>query len=283
MESHIVSNLNDEEQVESKEATRLRNMVRPFILRRLKKDVLKDLPKKLENVVYGNMEGKQMKLYQAHLQRLRKQILGQSDKEYKENKIQILAELTRLRQLCCDPSLCYEDYDGNSAKMDVCLELLDEVINGGHKVLLFSQFTTMLDRIAEKLKEKGIAYYMLTGETKKEKRVEMASEFNEDKVPVFLISLRAGGTGLNLVGADMVIHFDPWWNLSAQNQATDRAHRIGQKNVVTVFKLIMADSIEEKILALQEKKKNLADQIISQEGFAEGSLTREDLLGILEN
>lgn len=283
LESHIVSNLNDEEQVESKEATRLRNMVRPFILRRLKKDVLKDLPKKLENVVYGNMEGKQMKLYQAHLQRLKKQILGQSDKEYKANKIQILAELTRLRQLCCDPSLCYEDYDGNSAKMDVCLELLDEVINGGHKVLLFSQFTTMLDRIAEKLKEKGIAYYMLTGETKKEKRVEMASEFNEDKVPVFLISLRAGGTGLNLVGADMVIHFDPWWNLSAQNQATDRAHRIGQKNVVTVFKLIMADSIEEKILALQEKKKNLADQIISQEGFAEGSLTREDLLGILEN
>ena len=139
----------------------------------------------------------------------------------------------------------------------------------------------MLDRIAEKLDKEKISYYILTGETKKERRVDMANAFNENEVPIFLISLRAGGTGLNLVGADMVIHFDPWWNLAAQNQATDRAHRIGQKNVVTVFKMITDKSIEEKILALQEKKKNLADQIISDEGMSEGSLTREDLLEIL--
>ena len=139
----------------------------------------------------------------------------------------------------------------------------------------------MLERIGKELEKAKIAYYELTGETKKERRVELAKAFNENDVPVFLISLRAGGTGLNLVGADMVIHFDPWWNLAAQNQATDRAHRIGQKKVVTVFKMIAAKSIEEKILALQEKKRNLADQIISDEGMSESSLTREELLEIL--
>ena len=159
--------------------------------------------------------------------------------------------------------------------------MIADAVESGHKILIFSQFTTMLDRIGKELEKEKISYYKLTGSTKKEQRIEMANDFNENEVPVFLISLRAGGTGLNLVGADMVIHFDPWWNLAAQNQATDRAHRIGQKRAVTVFKMIAAQSIEEKILALQEKKKDLADQIISDEGMSEGRFTREDLLEIL--
>lgn len=281
IESHIVAGINREENQESKETKRLKNMVRPFILRRLKEDVLKDLPKKLENVIYAKMEGKQSKLYKAHMQRLRETLQGQTSQEYNQNKIQILAELTRLRQICCDPELCYEDYDGGSAKLSVCMELLEEVISSNHKVLVFSQFTTMLEKLAKELGLRHIPYYKLTGQTKKEQRLEMAQAFNQNNVPVFLISLKAGGTGLNLTGADMVIHYDPWWNQAAQNQATDRAHRIGQKNVVTVFKMITAESIEEKILALQEKKKNLADQIISDQGMSEISLSREDLLEIL--
>lgn len=281
MESSIIAGTNGEEQKDTKALNRLKNIVRPFILRRLKEDVLKDLPKKLEHVVYAKMEGEQQKLYDARVQRLKMSLEKQTNEEYKNNKIEILSELTRLRQLCCDPALCYEDYKGGSAKLAVCMETIEDAVSSGHKVLLFSQFTSMLEILAKELKKKKIAYYELTGETKKEKRVEMAKAFNENKVPVFLISLRAGGTGLNLVGADIVIHFDPWWNLAAQNQATDRAHRIGQKNVVTVFKMITAKTIEEKILALQEKKKNLADQIISDEGMSEGSLTREQLLDIL--
>ena len=281
LETGIINGTNGEGQGDEKAVTRLKNMVRPFILRRLKEDVLKDLPKKLENVVHAKMEGEQLKLYEARVQNLKRSLEKQTNDEFKTNKIQILAELTRLRQICCDPALCYEDYQGGSAKFDLCMEMLVDAVNSGHKILLFSQFTTMLDRIAEKLDKEKISYYILTGETKKERRVDMANAFNENEVPIFLISLRAGGTGLNLVGADMVIHFDPWWNLAAQNQATDRAHRIGQKNVVTVFKMITDKSIEEKILALQEKKKNLADQIISDEGMSEGSLTREDLLEIL--
>ena len=281
MESSIIAGTNGEGQKDTKALNRLKNIVRPFILRRLKEDVLKDLPKKLEHVVYAKMEGEQQKLYDARVQRLKMSLEKQTNEEYKSNKIEILSELTRLRQLCCDPALCYEDYKGGSAKLAVCMETIEDAVSSGHKVLLFSQFTSMLEILAKELKKKKIAYYELTGETKKEKRVEMAKAFNENKVPVFLISLRAGGTGLNLVGADIVIHFDPWWNLAAQNQATDRAHRIGQKNVVTVFKMITAKTIEEKILALQEKKKNLADQIISDEGMSEGSLTREQLLEIL--
>lgn len=281
MESNIIAGTNDEKAKDTKAVDRLKKMVRPFILRRLKEDVLKDLPKKLEHVVYAKMEGEQQKLYDARVQRLKMSLEKQTDEEYKNNKIEILSELTRLRQICCDPGLCYEDYKGGSAKLSVCMEMIEDAVSSGHKVLLFSQFTTMLETIAKELKKKKIAYYELTGETKKEKRVEMAKAFNENKVPIFLISLRAGGTGLNLVGADIVIHFDPWWNLAAQNQATDRAHRIGQKNVVTVFKMITAKTIEEKILALQEKKKNLSDQIISDEGMSETKLTREQLLEIL--
>ena len=281
IESAIIGGKEKDAKANEKAVERLKKMVRPFILRRLKEDVLKDLPKKLENVVYAKMEGEQLKLYEARVQRLKQSLEKQTNEEYKKNKIEILAELTRLRQICCDPALCYEDYQGDSAKLAVGMELIEDAVSSGHKILIFSQFTSMLERIGAELAKAKISYYELTGDTKKERRVEMAKAFNENDVPVFLISLRAGGTGLNLVGADMVIHFDPWWNLAAQNQATDRAHRIGQKRVVTVFKMITAKSIEEKILALQEKKKNLADEIISDEGLSESSLTREELLEIL--
>ncbi|MFA9376882.1 MAG: SNF2 helicase associated domain-containing protein [Lachnotalea sp.] len=260
---------------------RLHRLISPFILRRLKKDVLKDLPNKLENVIYSKMEGKQLELYNANVQLLKESIDNKTEDDFKKNKLQILAELTKLRQLCCDPALYYDSYKGSSAKLETCIDLIENGVNGGHKILLFSQFTTMFHIISEKLNHLGISYFTLTGQTPKAKRYKMVEEFNNDDTKVFLISLKAGGTGLNLTGADIVIHYDPWWNISAQNQATDRAHRIGQKNVVSVFKLITRNSIEEKILNLQELKRDLADKVISEEGVSSVSLDKQDLLELL--
>jgi SNF2 family DNA or RNA helicase len=155
-------------------------------------------------------------------------------------------------------------------------------MDGGHRMLVFSQFTSMLELLEEDLKKENISYYKITGSTPKEERIRLVHAFNENSTPVFLISLKAGGTGLNLVGADMVIHYDPWWNLAAQNQATDRAHRIGQKHKVSVFKLIAKNTIEEKILKLQEAKKDLADAIINGEGESLTSLTAEELVELLK-
>ena len=263
-------------------ATRLQQLVRPFIMRRLKTDVLKELPDKLEHAVYAQMTDEQNKLYTANALKLQKNLEQKSDSMFKTSKIQILAELTKLRQLCCDPSLIYQNYHGGSAKLDTCIQLIENAMAGGHKILLFSQFTSMLDVIERRLKTERILYYRLDGSTKSEQRTRLVNAFNENKVPVFLISLKAGGTGLNLTGADIVIHYDPWWNAAAQNQATDRAHRIGQKHTVTVYKLIARHTIEEKILELQENKKALSDQILSEEGVTANHLTKEDLLQILQ-
>ena len=263
-------------------ANRLKQLVKPFILRRLKSDVLKELPDKLENAVYSQMTEEQQKVYNANALQLQRGLEQQSDDDFKTGKIQILAELTRLRQLCCDPSLVYDNYHGGSAKLDTCIQLIQNAIAGGHKVLLFSQFTSMLDIIERRLKTERILYYRLDGSTKSENRTRLVNDFNENAIPVFLISLKAGGTGLNLTGADIVIHYDPWWNVAAQNQATDRAHRIGQTRTVTVYKLIARHTIEEKILQLQESKKELADQIISGEGITAARLTKDDLLNILQ-
>ena len=186
-----------------------------------------------------------------------------------------------MRQICCDPALCFENYHGESAKTEACIELLQSALDGGHKVLLFSQFTTMLGILENRLKKEGITYYKITGETPKEKRLQLVKEFNENNVGVFLISLKAGGVGLNLTGADVVIHYDPWWNVAAQNQATDRAHRIGQQKKVTVYKLIVKQSVEEKIRKLQEAKKDLADKVISGEANQLSSMSKEELLEIL--
>ena len=261
---------------------RLRKMVRPFILRRLKKDVLTDLPDKLEECVYGHMEGEQWKLYCAHVQRIKMLVDKQSDEEFKSAKIQILSELLKLRQLCCDPSLVYENYGSSSQKAVMCLDLIKNAVSGGHKVLLFSQFTSMLENLQKELEKENLSYYTLTGATPKEKRMKLVESFNQDETNVFCISLKAGGTGLNLTAADIVIHYDPWWNLAVQNQATDRAHRIGQKNVVNVYKLIMKDTIEENIVKLQERKRELAEQVLSGEDLGSGSFTREELLELLK-
>ena len=264
-------------------ATRLQQLVRPFIMRRLKTDVLKELPDKLEHAVYAQMTDEQNKLYTANALKLQKDLEQQSDSMFKTSKIQILAELTKLRQLCCDPSLIYQNYHGGSAKLDTCIQLIENAMAGGHKILLFSQFTSMLDVIERRLKTEHILYYRLDGSTKSEQRTRLVNAFNENNVPVFLISLKAGGTGLNLTGADIVIHYDPWWNAAAQNQATDRAHRIGQTHTVTVYKLIARHTIEEKILELQENKKALSDQILSEEGVTASQLTKEELLKLLQN
>ncbi|MFR8166456.1 MAG: DEAD/DEAH box helicase [Enterocloster sp.] len=162
-------------------------------------------------------------------------------------------ELTRLRQICCDPALCFEDYGDETAKTDACMELVQSAVDGGHRLLVFSQFTSMLDILSSRLDGEHVEHFMITGSTPKEKRLQLVNAFNGGAVPVFLISLKAGGVGLNLTGADMVVHYDPWWNLAAQNQATDRAHRIGQQKNVTVYKLITKDSIEEKVLSSGDK------------------------------
>ena len=260
---------------------RLQRMIRPFILRRLKGEVLRDLPAKLEENVFAKLEGEQLALYDAHVQRMKESLEGKSEKEFRSEKIQILAELTRLRQICCDPGLLFEGYKGESAKAQMCMELIENAVGAGHKVLLFSQFTSMLERLAAGLKKAGIDYYMLTGSVGKEKRMQMVESFNEDDVPVFCISLKAGGTGLNLTAADIVIHYDPWWNVAVQNQATDRAHRIGQKHVVTVYKLVSEGTIEEKIIAIQERKKELAKQVLEGEGMDSVSFTKEEILELL--
>ena len=247
----------------------------------MKKDVLKELPDKLETVVYSVFDQEQRSLYTAHAHKF-KQDLSRLKPEQKRNAIKILAQLSRLRQICCDPHLCYEDYNGQSAKLETCMDLVRDGVDGGHKILLFSQFTSMLEIIEGRLRAEGIPFYKLTGETSKEQRLLLVNEFQRNEVPVFLISLKAGGTGLNLTAADLVIHYDPWWNQAVQSQAEDRAHRIGQTREVTVYKLIAKGTIEENILYLQRTKKDLADQIIAEEGFSQGKLSPEDLLGLLE-
>ena len=267
---------------DARTAERLHAAIGPFMLRRRKRDVLRDLPDKLEQVVYARLDGEQRRLYAAHEQALRLSLTREGDDEFGREKIQVLAELTRLRQICCDPRLVYDDYDGPSAKLDTIVSLVERVVDAQAKALVFSQFTSYLDLIARRLDAEGIAYYVLTGSTPKRRRLEMVDAFNGDDTPVFLISLKAGGTGLNLTGASVVVHADPWWNAAAQNQATDRAHRIGQTREVTVYKVIARDTIEDRILELQEAKTDLAEQVVGEGGgMSLASLRREDLIELL--
>ncbi len=259
---------------------RLRKLTGPFILRRIKSDVLKDLPDKIEETRVTPLEGEQKKLYTAEVAKTKGMLKG--SKDYNEKKIEILAELTRIRQICCDPSLVYSDYKGESSKREATIDLIKSAIDGGHKILLFSQFTSMLALLEEDLKKEEISYYKITGETGKAKRIELVDAFNSDSTPLFLISLKAGGTGLNLTAADIVIHYDPWWNIAVQNQATDRAHRIGQTKQVTVYKMICENTIEEKIVKLQETKRDLANEIVSTENMSLSTLTKEDLMELLD-
>lgn len=237
--------------------------VSPFILRRLKKDVLKELPDKIETQLNAPMTEEQTKLYLAYLQEARTNIAREiAASGFNKSHLQILAALTRLRQICCHPGMFIENYSGESGKMLLLQEVLAEALDSGHRILLFSQFTTMLDIIRDHLKSENIEHFYLSGSTKASERMAMANAFNANQGQVFLISLKAGGTGLNLTGADMVIHYDPWWNPAVEDQATDRAHRIGQENSVQVIRLISQGTIEEKIQKLQLKKKTLIDSVI---------------------
>lgn len=242
-----------------KAAKQLNKLVQPFILRRLKSNVLSELPPKVETDLVSALEDEQQKLYAANLALIRDSVVAAGADV---SRVVVLSMLTKLRQICCDPSLVYPDYQGNSAKLDTCLDLIEAAAEGGHKVLLFSQFTSMLDILRGKLTERGISHFILKGDTPKPERMRLVNRFNTDDTNVFLISLKAGGTGLNLTGADVVIHYDPWWNESVMNQATDRAYRIGQNKSVQVYKLILENTIEQKILRLQEKKAALGNMVV---------------------
>ena len=200
----------------------------------------------------------------------------------KSNKIKILSLLTRLRQICCHPSLFDENYLLGSGKFDLFAEVLDEALNSGHRVLVFSQYTSMLSIIREYLEEKHIMSFYLDGKTPSYERLEMADRFNYGERDVFLISLKAGGTGLNLTGADTVIHYDPWWNPAVMDQASDRAHRIGQTKAVQIIKLVSKGTIEEKIMNLQQSKRSLANDIIQINNDTLSSLSKEDILSLFD-
>ena len=259
----------------------LKKMLSPFILRRLKQEVLKELPDKIETNLPIEFSAEEKKLYLANLSQVNKELQSKLEMD-QASAIVILAMLTRLRQICCEPRVLYENIDHWSSKIEACMELVLRLRENGKKILLFSSFTSVLDLISEALKTENVSHYLLTGATDKVKRRELVSKFQEDDTSVFLISLKAGGTGLNLTAAEVVIHFDPWWNMSAQNQATDRAHRIGQENTVQVFKLIMKDSIEEKIQQLQEAKKSLADAFVEGNEGTITSMSKEDIMELFK-
>ncbi|MBS7020754.1 MAG: SNF2 helicase associated domain-containing protein [Firmicutes bacterium] len=265
---------------------KLKEQITPFILRRKKKDVLKDLPEKFENKVYVELNEEQKKRYLLELESAKRDIQTVVEQnEVSKKQFFILSLLTRLRQICIDPGLVFEDYRDGSSKFETVLSILEEVIQNEHKVLLFSQFPSVLKRLIPLLTEKNMKYCYLDGQTKSDRRMELVKNFNEDDTSVFLISLKAGGTGLNLTSADVVIHLDPWWNPQVENQATDRTHRIGQTKKVEVIKLISKGTIEEKIVELQEKKKQLSDMIIEGEmrdEFVLSKLTSHEMIELFE-
>ena len=263
---------------------RLKMLIESFILRRTKKEVLTELPDKTITVLNNEMQDEQLKIYMSYLANARREVSEELQVNgFEKSQMKILALLMRLRQICCHPSLFISNYNGESSKLNQCMELIKDAIMSGHKILLFSGYSSMLEIIENELKKDDIKYFKLTGQTKVGDRIKLVDEFNNnDEIKIFLISLKAGGTGLNLIGADMVIHYDPWWNLSAENQATDRTYRIGQKKNVQVYKLITKDSIEERIYELQEKKANLAKAMLSTEATFINKLSKEDILALFE-
>lgn len=255
----------------------------PFILRRLKKDVLKELPDKIETQLNAPLTEEQKKLYLAYLQEAKGKIAQEiAAVGFNRSHIKILAALTRLRQICCHPSMFLENYTGESGKMLLFQEILADALDSGHRILVFSQFTTMLDIIQSHLTTERIEHFYLSGSTKAADRLKMANSFNSGLAQVFLISLKAGGTGLNLTGADMVIHYDPWWNPAVEDQATDRAHRIGQESSVQVIKLITQGTVEEKINTLQTKKKMLIDSVIQPGETMLSKLSEQELRDLFD-
>lgn len=263
---------------------KLKMLIEPFILRRIKTEVLTELPDKTITVLNNEMEEEQQKIYLSYLQSAKQEALTEINSNgFEKSQIKILALLMRLRQICCHPGLFLSDYKGESSKLTQCVEVIKDAVESGHKILLFSTYTAMFPMIEKELKKENIEYCKLTGQTKVGERIKLVDEFNENEnLKVFLISLKAGGTGLNLIGADMVIHYDPWWNLSAENQATDRTYRIGQKKNVQVYKLITRNSIEEKIYELQERKAKLIDNMLSTNETFLNKLSKEEIMELFK-
>lgn len=262
----------------------LRKKVSPFILRRMKSDVLHDLPPVSEIVYHCQLSDVQMALYKSYAASARDELVKLVERDgFDKVQIHVLATLTRLKQICCHPAIFAKEKAelGDSSKYDMLLELLQTLVESNHKTVIFSQYTRMLQIMREDFEQRGISFSYLDGSSKN--RLEIVKEFNENpKIPVFLVSLKAGGTGLNLVGADTVIHYDMWWNPAVENQATDRVHRIGQKNSVSSYKLITLNTIEEKIVEMQRRKKGLVKKVVSCDDEAIAKLTWEDVLELLQ-
>ncbi|MDK0684870.1 DEAD/DEAH box helicase [Clostridium perfringens] len=265
----------------------LKSLITPFILRRLKEDVLSELPEKLEKKYLVEMKGKQKQLYSFYVKAIKNEL--NENKVYEKsgkNKINLFAYLTKLREICLDPSIVVPDYKGESSKLTVVKEIIKDASESGKKILLFSQFTSVLKKIEKDFKKEDISYLYLDGGTSAKERVERVKKFNEDSnIKVFLISLKAGGVGLNLTSASVVIHFDPWWNPAVEDQATDRAHRFGQENKVEVIKLVAKDTIEEKIVLMQEDKRELIQSLMdgkTMDGKGLKRLTEEEISKLFE-
>ncbi|MGO4548781.1 SNF2 helicase associated domain-containing protein [Paenibacillus sp. 2TAB23] len=256
--------------------------VRPFLLRRLKSDVLQELPDKIESIQASELLPEQKQLYVGFLAKLQQETVKHLNEEgFQKNRIRILAGITRLRQLCCHPALFVDGYEGSSAKFEQLLDIIEECQSAGKRLLIFSQFTEMLGLISRELGYRGVSYFYLDGQTKASERVELCNRFNNGERDLFLLSLKAGGTGLNLTGADTVILYDLWWNPAVEQQAADRAHRIGQKNVVQVIRLVAQGTVEDKMYELQQKKKHLIDEVIQPGQEAISSLSEQEIREIL--
>lgn len=262
-------------------AEEIARMVQPFVLRRDKKSVLKDLPDKIERNYYSGLTDEQKKVYLAYLQQMREEVTDMDSATFRKSRISILAGLTRLRQICCDPHLFIEDYEGTSGKLEQVKDLIATAITNKRRILLFSQFTGMLTILEQALAEMGVSTFYLRGSTPPKERVEMVDAFNAGEKEVFLISLKAGGTGLNLTGADTVILYDLWWNPAVEEQAAGRAHRMGQKKVVEVWRMIAEGTIEERMEALQHEKRELFQKVIQGNETQLQQLTEEDIRLIL--
>lgn len=264
------------------EPEKVARMIRPFLLRRLKKDVLKELPDKIETVNYSELTNQQKDLYLAYLGKIQKESKESLQGEgFQKSRIKILAGLTRLRQLCCHPSLFLENYKGDSGKFQQLMEIVNNALENGRRMLIFSQFTSMLSIIRDQLTNSGLNFFYLDGQTAPKERVKMVDQFNQGDADIFLISLKAGNTGLNLTGADTVILYDLWWNPAVEEQAAGRAHRIGQKNVVQVIRLITQGTIEEKIYELQQNKKELIETVVQPGDQVISTITEQEIREIL--
>lgn len=269
-----------ESEANTKILSELRKKIRPFVMRRMKTDVLSELPEKIEHTIYSDFVPEQKKLYEAFLMAAKKEVRELADNG--GSSIKILTLLLRLRQICCHPALFDEAYKKDSGKLILLEELLNSATSQGHRVLVFSQFTSMLTIIRKRLAENNTDCFYIDGKTPSDMRTALAEKFNAGEKNIFLVSLKAGGTGLNLTGADMVIHYDPWWNPAVMDQASDRAYRIGQTKAVQVIKLAAKGTIEEQILKLQEKKRRLADSVIKKNTKTIAGLSREEILGLFE-